>query len=80
MAAVQVVEAELITVPEAAALARVNEDTIRRWLRRGHIRAAAKGGPSNSPISRDRRHWRINRAEFERTLSLGKLNTPAMDV
>ncbi len=56
-------DATLITVPEAARLARVNEDTIRRWLRKGFV-PGARVGVSDDESVLDRRHWRIPRGEF----------------
>jgi hypothetical protein len=65
----------VMTVPEAARMARVNPDTIRRWLRLGYI-PAIKGGPPGPPASMDRRHWRIMRDDLETVLRGGSLNTP----
>ena len=59
---------EFLTVTEAAQLARVNEDTIRRWLRNGFV-PGAKGGVATAEPDRDRRHWRIPRRALIERLS-----------
>ena len=50
----------LLTVQEVAAHLRVNPETVRRWLRQGHIRGALLGG--------DRAGYRIPASEVERLL------------
>jgi excisionase family DNA binding protein len=48
---------QLFTVGEIAAHLRVNEFTVRRWLREGRLRGFRLGGPSG---------WRIRASDFER--------------
>lgn len=49
---------EWLTVQEVAALLKVNEETVRRWIRNGELPVLALGG---SP----RAGYRIRRADFE---------------
>lgn len=49
---------ESLTVQEAAELAKVHEETVRRWIRAGVIHATVTPGG---------REYRIARAELERT-------------
>jgi excisionase family DNA binding protein len=50
----------LLTVPEVAAALRVDDNTVRRWIRRGRIEAHNLGG---------RTGYRVRRSELDRFLS-----------
>ncbi len=53
-------EERLLTVKEVALRARVNEDTVRRWLRTGHLRGRLIGGTRSG--------YRIPESEVDRVL------------
>jgi excisionase family DNA binding protein len=50
-----------LTVPEVAAQLRINEETVRRWLRSGRLKGVRIGGP--------RAGYRIPEPEVARILS-----------
>lgn len=60
MLAWPVMEEEPLTVSEVAAMLRVNLDTVRRWIRKGQLRARRFGG---------RAGYRINPAEVRRFMA-----------
>lgn len=49
---------ELLTVPEVAAMLRLNEQTVRKWLRDGTLPGYRLG-------SNRKAGWRIRRSEVE---------------
>jgi excisionase family DNA binding protein len=53
----------LLTVPEVAEEMRVTEETVRRWLRSGHIKGTRIGAA--------RAGWRIPEDEIERLMADG---------
>jgi excisionase family DNA binding protein len=53
-------EDELLTVPEVAALLKLNEQTVRRWLRTGRLRGVSLGSRQAG--------WRVRRSEVNRLL------------
>jgi excisionase family DNA binding protein len=57
-----VAEEQFLTVAEAAALLRVESQTVRRWLRGGRLRGVSLGSR--------RAGWRIPRSEVRRILGL----------
>lgn len=58
------VEREWLTIKEAAAMLRVSEYTVRRWLQRQIIRGVK--------LPTTRAGWRIPKDEIERLLHLGE--------
>ena len=52
---------EVLTVKEAAARLKLNPETIRRWIKSGHIRAVSLGS--------DRAGFRIPESEVTRLLN-----------
>lgn len=55
---------DLLTPNEAAAILRVNRETVMRWLRDGHMRGVKLPG--------DRGIWRIPQSEIDRVLMTGE--------
>ena len=51
---------ELLTVPEVAALLKLNEQTVRKWLREGRLPGISLGSRQAG--------WRVRRADIERFL------------
>ena len=51
---------ELLTVPEVAAMLRLNEQTVRKWLRTGVLPGINLGSRQAG--------WRVRRADVERFL------------
>jgi excisionase family DNA binding protein len=51
---------ELLTVPEVAALLKLNEQTVRRWLREGRLAGTYLGTRQAG--------WRVRRSDVERFL------------
>jgi excisionase family DNA binding protein len=60
----------LLTVREAAERLRTTEETIRRWLRSGHLRGVRPGGT--------RLGWRIPESELRRIIALGTTTEGAL--
>jgi excisionase family DNA binding protein len=56
---IDVAESDLMTVAEVAAELRVDQETVRRWLRDGKLRGSNLKGAGG---------WRIRRAEVQRFL------------
>jgi excisionase family DNA binding protein len=56
-------EERLLTVKEVADVLRVNQETVRRWLRQGRIKGTMMGG--------DRGGYRISEAEVGRIRTQG---------
>jgi excisionase family DNA binding protein len=54
-------EEELLTVPEVATLLKLNEQTVRRWLRSGRLNGISLGSRQAG--------WRVRRSEVERLLT-----------
>lgn len=54
---------ELLTVPEVAARLKVSEETVRRWLRDGHLRGRRIGST--------RAGWRVLESELRRFIEDG---------
>jgi excisionase family DNA binding protein len=52
----RLIDERLFTVGEIAAHLRVNEFTVRRWLREGRLRGFRLGGPSG---------WRIRASDLD---------------
>ena len=59
---------ELLTVREVAARFKMTEQTVRRWIRSGRLRAAMPGG--------EKLGYRITAAEIEKLLAGGPTLTP----
>jgi excisionase family DNA binding protein len=43
---------QLLTVPEVAAVLRVDDNTVRRWIRRGRLHGMKLGGPGGYRVRR----------------------------
>lgn len=52
---------ELLTVPEVASMLKLNEQTVRRWLRTGRLTGISLGSRQAG--------WRVRRSEVERLLA-----------
>ncbi len=57
-----VAELQMLTVPEVARQLRVNEESVRRWLRSGRLKGVRIGGP--------RAGYRIPESEVARILNV----------
>jgi excisionase family DNA binding protein len=55
---------ELLTVPEVATMLRLNEQTVRKWLRQGTIPGISMGSRQAG--------WRVRRSDVERFLEGGR--------
>jgi excisionase family DNA binding protein len=53
-------EEELLTVPEVATLLKLNEQTVRRWLRSGRLVGVSLGSRQAG--------WRVRRSEVDKLL------------
>lgn len=52
-----------LTVREASERLKVNEDTVRRWLRAGYLHGTRLSGKAG---------WRVSKSEVQRFLRQGK--------
>ena len=55
---------DLLTVPEVAELLRLNEQTVRKWLREGKLPGSWLGSRQAG--------WRVRRSDVERFIEAGK--------
>lgn len=61
-------EDRLLTVPEVSERCRVNEDTVRRWLRTGRLKGRKLGG--------DRTGYRVLESDLARFIRGGESPAP----
>ena len=57
-------EDELLTVPEVATLLKLNEQTVRRWLRTGRLRGVSLGSRQAG--------WRVRRSDVDEFLGIDR--------
>lgn len=55
---------ELLTVPEVAKLLKLNEQTIRRWLRTGRLKGHSLGSRQAG--------WRVRRSDVDELLGIDR--------